>query len=149
MALDQLENNVNIENEIAAQIELEFVKLVSVGIHVNTNIHEVWSLHGPIQQPLGPVSAELELRFYVDQIERRPNPILLGELEKKIGRFISETNGSFNGRHLHEDFNGTKILDYKLKLHNYETFIETLNRLSRKRIDKEFTKALEAKLSED
>jgi hypothetical protein len=78
----------------------------------------------------------------------RPNNIILGELEKKIQTFCTVVDAHFQSRNVMLE-RDNKVVDYKLILGNYDLFDDAIYRLSRKRSDAEFTKALESKLSED
>lgn len=147
--MGQLGNDINLENEIAFATEIPSVKLASIGVHTNVK-PPMQSIAGQmVQVYVTPSSADLELRYFIDQLDKRPMIIIAMELEAKIARFSAEVHAMFVNRNVHEDYNGTKIIDYTLKLHGYDDFMDSLQRLARKRVDRDFTIALEAKLSED
>jgi hypothetical protein len=104
-------------------------------------------MHGACNMKTGPTIAELELRFFIDQMSERPTLLILGDLENRITQFISQVNGVYLSRNV--EIGERKVVDYKFRLNDYDSFYESLTLLSRKRLDKEFTEALESKLSED
>lgn len=147
----QLGNNINVENEIAFATELPAVKLASVGIHTRTPPNHTQSIAGKMISVYtgGAAHAELELRFFVDQLDKRPMIIIAMELEARIARFAEQVHGMFVNRNVHENYDGTRIIDYTINLNSYDAFVDSLQKLARKRVDGEFTVALESKLSED
>jgi hypothetical protein len=137
-------NDINYQTEIAFATEISSVKLASFGIHVKSNIQD----YGGFATYMGPTTGELELRFFIDQLDNRPNGLILGELEKKLQTFCTVINAHFQSRNVIFE-RDIKVVDYKLLLGNYDLFGHAMYQLSRKRSDAEFTKALESKLSED
>lgn len=97
-------------------------------------------------------TTELFLIFYIDQMimMKSPPPDVFSEIERKIHDMLAVVDGVFTQREVKpfRDKNPMTI-EYTLKLESYNNFIDRLNRLARHKADKEFSKALESKLSED
>ena len=91
----------------------------------------------------------LRLTFYVDQKSVADINFISATIEDNLATFNQKVNASFISRSKNVEFNGNITLHYALVMPTYEGFEEQLRRAAQLRMDKEFTKALEAKLSED
>jgi len=93
--------------------------------------------------------ASLRLTFYINQMSRKNIDTIYGEIELKISRFLSEAGGVFYNRNVSYESCGPNLVEYLVKISNVEVFQQLLETGHQKRIDAEFTQALEAKLAED
>lgn len=146
-------NNSNNEFScnLAILLETSFAKIAIFQINVDSNIQTFQTMNGPVSMYNGPLSATLDVKFYLDQIEVETKSLgsLMGELEYQASRFCAECDAAFQSRNY--SYNTSKVieLNYSFKLFDYDRFLKNVEKFGRERIDREFTQALEAKLSED
>jgi len=132
--LDQLENNI--KTDLYYALELPFAKIKSFNIDQENHFY--------IERP----KTELTLVYLIDQMDQRPNAIMLGELEKHMSIVCHQISTVFLSRQFEQSEIGLKSVTYKLQVKDYDVFLSGLEEIGRRRYNEQFTKALEAKLSE-
>lgn len=145
MALVQQESNLT--PALVKILSTEDALLASFNISIDSNMQSFSSMNGTYGMSMGPASVDMSLTYYLNQMA--DNKKTLSDLEKTIAPFLKETKGAFTGRNVEQDINGKTVVNYRLKLTDFEKFSKTANELYIKRMDAEFTAALEAKLLED
>lgn len=134
------------ENDFSEKMQkllsLPFAKLGEFNINVRMN--DLYSLHGMVSH--SPISADLKLEFYIDQLSSATNAHEI--LEQHLAYFLETTSGAFTGRSLNYG-RDNEVVTYMIKVYDYNQFLDNVYKAYNHLIDKEFTQALEAKLSED
>ncbi len=136
---------------LAILLETNFAKIASFQVSVDSNMQTFYTMNGPVNMQNGPLSATLDIRFFLDQmeVETKSLPVLMGELEHHASLFCAQCDAAFISRNYSYGASKVTELNYSFKLYDYDSFLKNVEKFGRERIDREFTQALEAKLSED
>lgn len=121
--------------------------LRDISISIKNNIHD----YGHNAVYLGPPEADMDLMFHLSTREK-PLILIMSDLESKLKSFCYEASASFIERRatkVRYDGEWHYEVSYKLKLSNYDLFVTVIEKLALNAMDKEFTKVLEEKLSEN
>lgn len=149
--MDQRENELF--TDLLILLETEFAK-PRLHIQVNYRLDPVFSMHSYAPQMIqGHGSqASLTVDYYLDQLQIESRELdVLHLLEKHIfDSLLKHVNGQFTQRVV-EPFRShyATQVRYHLTIPDMEYLSNTVPKLARIKADREFTKALEAKLSED
>lgn len=142
-------NDPSMQADLAIIFETEHIKLTCFSLRSSNNIDTMMVAGGgSFHTVMGFSHHELQLGFEVLSSETRPINIVLGEFEAKITQFISKSGTSYNNRTM-EIKGSRRELTYRFLINDLDRFNEELEKLAQKRLDKEFTVALEAELSKD
>ena len=111
----------------------------------------VHSISGPAHPVYNkPPTITLELTYYLNHNALVKQTNIMEDIEERLKDFIKRTDGNFMQRTVEPILSqGTIKLFYRIVLPTVEIFYAELERGAQIRLDAEFTKALEAKLSED
>lgn len=139
--MDPQGNNF-LNDQFSKLLEIDSIKLGSFTISLLNN--DLVSMHGMY---MGPPSANIEIVFYINQMSTNKN--IHEDLEKHMASVLQELDAVFTGRVSQVEIHRRATITYKIKVWDYYSFISKLDNLYNKQIDKEFTAALESKLSED
>ncbi len=146
------------ENELSIYLskilENDFAKVANFSINLNYNNHQIMSPLGqnPTVTFYGPQTARLEVIFYIDQSYKGPVVVLISELERGMRHFCQRCGATFQNRSMDPNmYRNDKVssINYVFNLHDYGMFIDGVTKMGLEQMDREFTKALEEKLSED
>lgn len=99
---------------------------------------------------MGPPNTELFLTFYIDQLASLTSKDVLQSLDEDMGKMLHHIDGIFTQRTV-EPFKEQQChwVSYKVKLRDFDNFVNKLHHYALSKVDEEFTVALETKLSED
>lgn len=142
----QLGNNPT--DELVQLLQLEDTKL-HYAIDVTYDHDDMHYMGGGFAGSQGRQQMRLTLTYYINQHPSTPLQIFQS-LETLIAEFLKDVNGVFTQRTM-EPFRGEYVMTvmYSALIADYDNFIATLPELARKKADRDFTQALEIKLSED
>lgn len=142
MALDLQADNKDIEWKLECILNTKHTKLLS-SLRMSGGFD---SYH----YGFTPSELVIDLTYYVDQLSTIKDTDLLTDIESRLVYFLGETGGVFTKRY-GQPFRSPQLykLYYEVKLPNYDSFITGLNKIVQRKIDNEFAKELEQKLSED
>lgn len=132
----------NPSDEIIQLLELENTKLVyTLNVYSDMDMHHM----GMPQRHV----SKLSLTYYINQHPNTPIQIFK-RLEEHLTEFLQRVDGVFTQRVM-EPFRGEYVVTvrYEIQLEDYNTFLDKVSILAKEKVDRDFTKALEAKLSED
>lgn len=121
--------------------------LASFNISIDSNMQSFSSMNGAYGMSMGPATVDMSLTYYLNQMADVKKT--LTDLEASIAPFLKLTKGAFVGRNVEMDVTGKRVVNYRIKLSDFEKFSKSAHELYLQRMDAEFTAALEAKLSED
>ena len=118
---------------------------------VESNLDWVNSISGPAHPVYNKApDVTLELTYYVDQMAMVEQKDLLPLIDEKLAVFLRTIDGAFIQRVIEPYRHQHAVtIYYKVKLFNIENYELKLEEAARHIYDAQFTKALEAKLSED
>lgn len=141
-------SNSNLLIDFETLLGSEYTKIdFKITIHSNA-----YFSGGAYMQTSSFTEADLYLKFYIDQMVLSQDPPIdvFSIIEHKITDMIYFAGGDYYQRQA-EPFRDKHpmLLSYTLKLPDYEGFLQKVHQLALKKIDQEFTKALESKLLED
>jgi len=125
-------------------LSTEDAKLASFNVSIQSNMD---ALNGGMSTYMGPADIDMSLTYILNQMADTEKT--LTDLEASVSVILKKTKGVFIGRNVNYDYSGKKVVNYRLKLSDYNLFTQLTNELYLKQMDREFTEALEAKLSED
>ena len=98
----------------------------------------------------GSPDVDLDLKFYIDQNAMLSKEDLFTSIENKLCDMLQVVDGVFTQRSVIPYGESKAItVGYSVKLSDYDNFVSKLNKMARSQVDREFTKVLEAKLTED
>lgn len=114
----------------------------------NASIQSGMDMHyGGVSSFMGRVEIDMSLTYILNQMADTEKT--LTDLEATVSVILKKTKGVFLGRNIEKEITGRSVANYRLKLSDYNLFTKLIQELYIKQMDKEFTAALEAKLSED
>lgn len=138
------------EDKLNVVLGVPHTKLIT-RLSVRHNMDWIQSISGPAHPVYNrEPEIDLQLTYFVDQMALVEKKDLLEEMDHRIGAFLTRCNGVFIHRKV-EPFREqhAHIVEYILKLSSLDLYNAELEKAARQISDEQFTKALEAKLSED
>ena len=143
MALQASDLNSALTKVLSTQDAL----LASFNISIDGGMDSVHTMNGVYGMQSRHASVDMSLTYYLNQ--NADTAKTLSDLEAVVAIFLKQTKGVFTGRNVEYDVKRNVVVNYRLKLSDFDTFSQTAQKLYIARMDAEFTAALEAKLSED
>lgn len=150
MGLQVNSNEPNVNRDLIQALGKDYVA-IDFRVHQEFNHDPVWTMNGQVIRTYnGPADVTLHLVIYIDQ-RAQVNRDELYDLEQQVSTTINAVDGRFIQRTIEpfRDKDNTIRLTYTVKLTSYEDFTQKLHKYALTQLDREFTKLLEAKLTED
>lgn len=132
----------NPSDELIQVLELENTKLqYTINMDNNMDMHNMGMVTNP--------HVRLSLTYYINQHPNTPLQIFK-IIETHLADFNSKVDGVFTSRSM-EPFRGeyVTVVKYEIFLRDYDHLMDGIAKMAKEKVDRDFTEALEAKLSED
>lgn len=150
VALDQLESNLpGLLNDLNNILSCKNCNLVNYVIESRSNLDMMSSQFSNVTTYMGAPETELILEFSVSHKAKLEYVDIFSKFEDNIAELLSHSIGYIMSKEARQTSPVTMYVIYRCKITSYEDFLSSVARLARSKVDREFTKALEAKLSED
>lgn len=122
---------------------------IAFDISISNHQEDISSRYGSAYMHVGGPSVELYLKYYINQMSVDSPSIIFTKIEHKLTELLYHVDGVFSQRVV-EPFRANEVttIYYTVKLQDFENFVSKLDTFARLKYDREFTEALEAKLSE-
>ena len=143
-------NSPDIISDLNVVLGCKYTK-IQYNLSIRENIFQSQGMSGQmVGFHNGAPSVDLDLKFYIDQSALLSKEDLFTSIENKLCEMLTTVDGVFTQRSV-QPFGETKAITvgYSVKLSDYDNFVSKLNKMARTKTDREFTKVLEAKLTED
>lgn len=149
MALQVNSNEPDINRDLIQALGKDYIA-IDFRVHQQFNADPVWTINGQVIHHQGTPEVTLHLAIHIDQraVVTRDE---LYDLEQQVSATINAVDGHFTQRTIEPFRQKDEVfrLTYTIKLKSYENFVQKLHKYALTQLDREFTKLLEAKLTED